>query len=378
MKTNFITKLFIITLLLTACTQKPITTPLVSPAPSEPLVSPAPANMELLISAAKSEGQLNVIALPHDWLNYGEIISTFSQKYGITVNERDPDIGSIEELEALRNSMNSGEQMAPDVVDISIPHAMQAKEEKLLQPYKVAPWSSIPDAAKDTDGYWYGDYYGIYVFEVNPKLVSGMPQDWSDLLKPEYKITLPISATNQISYPTMMLVYSASLANGGSLDGIESGLQFFQKIDGNGNLPNGFANGDQVASGETPIAFNLDYLALADRQVHSNDGEIAIVVPKTGNVAVSFAQGISVYAPHPNTAKLWMEFLYSDEGQLLLLKGLGHPIRFADMLQRNVIPNDLLEHLLPSELFLNAVFPTGEQISSAYKSITANRNSSTP
>jgi putative spermidine/putrescine transport system substrate-binding protein len=339
---------------------------------------PTPSDMDLLISAAKSEGQLNVIALPHDWLNYGEIISTFSKKYGITVNERDPDIGSIEELEALRNSTSSGEQLAPDVVDISIPHAMQAKEEKLLQPYKVASWSSIPDSAKDIDGYWYGDYYGIYVFEVNPKFVSVVPQDWSDLLKPEYKITLPISATSPICYPTTMLVYSASLANGGTLDDIEPGIQFFQKIDKNGNLPNCFANGDQIASGETPIAFSLDYLALVDRQAHSNDGEIAIVVPKTGNIAVSFAQGINAYAPHPNAAKLWMEFLYSDEGQLLFLKGLGHPIRFADMFQRKIISNDLLESLLPSELFLNAIFPTGEQISSAYKLITANRNPSTP
>ena len=64
-----------------------------------------------------------------------------------------------------------------------------------------------------------------------------------------------------------------------------------------------------------------------------------------------------------------MEFLYSDEGQLLLLKGLGHPIRFADLLQRNVIPNSLLDRLLPVEPYIEAEFPTGEQLNAADRAI---------
>lgn len=46
-----------------------------------------------LIAAAKTEGQLTTIALPHDWANYGEIISTFKAKYGLTINELNPDAG---------------------------------------------------------------------------------------------------------------------------------------------------------------------------------------------------------------------------------------------------------------------------------------------
>jgi putative spermidine/putrescine transport system substrate-binding protein len=44
------------------------------------------------------------------------------------------------------------------------------------------------------------------------------------------------------------------------------------------------------------------------------------------------------YAPNPNAAKLWMEHLYSDEGQLGWLKGYCHPIRFNDMVARGVDP----------------------------------------
>src|SRR4051812_35055202 len=48
--------------------------------------SGADISMDNLIAAAKKEGTLNTIALPPDWANYGEIMSTFTSKYGIKIN----------------------------------------------------------------------------------------------------------------------------------------------------------------------------------------------------------------------------------------------------------------------------------------------------
>lgn len=42
---------------------------------------------DALVAAAKQEGQLTVIALPHDWCGYGAMISAFQAKYGIKINE---------------------------------------------------------------------------------------------------------------------------------------------------------------------------------------------------------------------------------------------------------------------------------------------------
>ena len=70
-------------------------------------------------------------------------------------------------------------------------------------------------------------------------------------------------------------------------------------------------------------------------------------MPRTGIVAGVYVQAISAYAPHPNAAKLWMEWLYSDPVQLQWLKGYCHPIRFADLVKRNKIPADVLAKLLP-------------------------------
>src|SRR4051794_20631693 len=75
-------------------------------------------SVDQLVAAAKKEGQLNVIALPHDWCGYGDLIESFKAKYGIQVNELNPDAGSGDELEAIKaNKGNAGPQ-APDVIDV--------------------------------------------------------------------------------------------------------------------------------------------------------------------------------------------------------------------------------------------------------------------
>jgi putative spermidine/putrescine transport system substrate-binding protein len=67
-----------------------------------------------------------------------------------------------------------------------------------------------------------------------------------------------------------------------------------------------------------------------------------------------------------------MEYLYSDEGQLLWMKGYCHPIREADMRDRGVIPADLADKLPDVS---GAVFPTVAQLDAAKTLITTNWDS---
>ena len=127
---------------------------------------------QALIAAAKAEGTLTTIALPHDWCNYGEMLSSFKAKYGIAVNELNPDAGSGDEIEAIKANKDNPGPQAPDVIDVGLSFGPQAETDGLLQPYKVATWDTIPDSAKDADGYWYGDYYGVLSFEVNTAVVD--------------------------------------------------------------------------------------------------------------------------------------------------------------------------------------------------------------
>ena len=348
-----------------AATQPP------APAATEP-PAPPPDPMADLIKAAKAEGMLTTIALPHDWCNYGEAIETFKAKYGLEVNELNPDAGSGDEIEAIKaNKGNKGPQ-APDVIDVGLGFGPQIIEEKLVQPYKVATWDTIPAEAKDPDGHWFGDYYGVLAFEVNKDAVKNVPEVWADLLKPEYKGQVALAGDPRASAQAQMSVYAAALANGGSLDDVMPGIEFFKKLNEAGNFVPVIALQATVARGETPVIMRWDYNSLADAAALAGNPEIATVIPKDGALAGVYIQGISAYAPHPNAAKLWMEFLYSDEGQLIWLKGGCHPIRYNDLAKRGVIPEEIAAKLPPAELYANAVFPTIDQINNAKQVINDN------
>ena len=319
------------------------------------------AQSKQLVDAAKKEGQLTVIALPHNWVNYGEMIQAFSAKYGIKVNELNPDGSSAEELEAIKaNKDNKGPQ-APDVIDVGLKFGPEAVASGLIVPYKVSTWASIPDNVKEKSGYWYGDYYGALAFEVNTDIVKNPPKDWSDLLKPEYKGKFALAGDPRISNQAFLTVVAASLANGGSLENVGPGLQYFAKLNKSGNLIPLIAVTGTVASGETPITVEWDYNALANRDTLAGNPNIQVIIPQTGVVAGVYIQAISAYAPHPSAAKLWMEFLYSDEGQLIWLKGYGHPVRYADLAKRGVIPAALAAKLPPAASYAKVLFPSLEQ-----------------
>lgn len=320
-----------------------------------------------LIAAAQEEGMLTTIALPHDWCNYGELIETFKDKYGIEVNELDPNAGSNDELEAIKANIGNTGPQAPDVIDVGLAFGPLATEEGLVQPYKVATWDSIPEDVKDPDGYWWGDYYGVLTFEVNTDVVQNVPQDWADLLKPEYKNMVALAGDPRVSNQAIQAVYAAALANGGSLDDAAPGLEFFRQLVEAGNFVPTIAKPGTIAQGETPITIRWNYNALSNRDALAGNPDIAVVVPESGRFAGVYVQGISAYAPQPNAAKLWQEFLYSDEGQLLWMKGYCYPIRYENLLAEGKIPQELLDALPDVS---GAVFPTLEQLNAATALIT--------
>jgi putative spermidine/putrescine transport system substrate-binding protein len=332
-------------------------------------LSTSSKDLKALADAAKKEGQLTVIALPHDWVNYGEMIQRFSDKYGIAVNELNPDGSSGEEIEAIKaNKGNMGPQ-APDVVDVGLSFGPSSKADGLLAPYKVQTWDTIPADIKDKDGYWYGDYYGALAFEVNSDIVKNPPKDWADLLKPAYKGQVALAGDPRSANQGIMAVVAASLASGGSVTNMDPGLKFFDKLNKAGNFVPLIAVPGTVASGETPITMRWDYNALSNKDKSAGNPNISVIIPASGVVAGVYIQAISAYAPHPNAARLWMEFLYSDEGQIIWLKGYGHPARFNDLAKRKVIPSDVAAKLPPSAAYVKAVFPSLEQQDAEKKAI---------
>jgi putative spermidine/putrescine transport system substrate-binding protein len=333
--------------------------------------------LDQLIAAAKTEGEVNIIAIPHDWANYGKAIEGFTAKYGIKFNENNPDAGSADELEAIRaNKGNKGPEV-PDTVDVGIGYGPTSKEEGLCAKYKLSTWDSIP--IKDPDGYWFAEYYGILTFETIEGAVTP-PNDWEDLLKPEYKGKVAMAGDVLKSNESVMTVMAAGISRAGGIDqtvesataAAQKGLEFWKEMVTSGNFIPVIAGVGTISSGETPVTMQWDYLSLGNRDSLAGNPNLIITVPPSGNVAGPYIGFVSAYAPHPYAARLWYEYLMSDEGQLIWLSGYAYPIRYNDMAKRGVIPADLAAKLPPADLVAKATFLTLDQQAAIKKYITEN------
>jgi putative spermidine/putrescine transport system substrate-binding protein len=258
------------------------------------------------------------------------------------------------------------------VIDVGLAFGPSAMAEGLLQPYKVSTWDEIPDSIKDADGHWYADYYGVMSFLVNKDLVANTPADWADLMKPEYIGQVALAGDPRASNQAILGVLAAGMSKG-AMAGEEAGkagLDYFAELNKAGNFVPVIGKAGTLAQGSTPIVVMWDYNALAAKDTLNGNPPVEIIVPASGVLAGVYVQAISAYAPHPNAAKLWMEYLYSDEGQLLWLKGYCHPARFNALAKAGKIPQDLMDALPPAAGYEKAYFPTLDEVNANKTAVT--------
>jgi putative spermidine/putrescine transport system substrate-binding protein len=338
---------------------------------ARPRPARAAVDMNALIAAAQKEGQLNVITLPRDWANYGVLMDTFTKKYGITINDANPDGSSAQELQAVRSLR--GQERAPDALDVGPSFAEIGVQQRLFSPYKVATWDSIPADMKNEEGLWFGDYFGLVSIATNTNVVKTAPRRWEDLKNPAYKGMIALNGSPLGAGAAFAAVFAAALGNGGSYDNIEPGVRYFAELAKLGNLNPAAATGPALlVSGQAPIVINWDYLSLGYRDMAVGKATIEVVVPEGSKPYGSFyCQAIPADAAHPNAARLWEEFLYSDEGQLLFLAGYAHPARYADLAARKLIPASLAAKLPPAAPYAEITFASQAQVAKAQKDLAA-------
>jgi putative spermidine/putrescine transport system substrate-binding protein len=315
-------------------------------------------SLKELVAAAKKEGKLNTIALPPDWANYGEIMSTFQKKYGIKITNDNPNASSSDENQAVRSL--KGDPRAPDVLDVSPQFAALGANEGLFAKYFNSKFKKAPRAMKDGRGYWIGDYWGAISLGANRNIVKNPPKTIKDLLKPEYKNQVALNGDPQKSGSAVAGVWAVALANGGSLSNIQPGIDFFKRLKAAGNYIPVQGTPQTVASGQTPIVIDWDYLNLAYTKEFPAAKWVANI-PSDGVYGAFYCQAINATGPHPFAARLWQEFLYSDQGQLLWLKGLSHPALFSDLVGRKVVPKALISALPAASLYAKVKFASPAQ-----------------
>ena len=282
-----------------------------------------------LVEAAKKEGELNVIALPPDWANYGAIIKAFSDKYGITVNSAQPDAASQDEINAA--NQQKGKSTAPDVFDLG--QAVALANTSMFAPYKVATLRDIPAAFADPDGKWVNDYGGYMSIGFDSAKVPPVT-DVNDLLKPGYSGKVALNGDPTQAGAAFSGVLMVALSQGGSVDDIAPGVEFFRKLKAAGNFLPVDPTPATIESGQTPVVIDWNYLNAA-RSAKLPSWQV--FVPSNAVVAGYYYQAINSGAPHPAAARLWQEFLYSDEGQNLYAAGGVRPVRADQMMRAGTI-----------------------------------------
>lgn len=278
---------------------------------------------DALVAAAQAEGELNVIALPETWANYGAIIAGFEEEYGITVNSASPDASSAEEIQAADNLL--GQATAPDVFDLGTAVALDSLDH--FAPYQVQAWDDIPAENKEATGLWVNNYTGIMSIGYDSSKFDA-PESIDDLLGSEFRGSVALNGDPTQAGAAFAGVAMATVQRGGELDSFQDGVDFFVELNDAGNFLPLDPTPATIASGETPVVIDWSFNNIG-QQADTPDWENAIL-PGVAYVSY-YNEAINKDAPHPAAARLWQEWIYSDTVQNLFLEAGAFPVRLAAM-----------------------------------------------
>jgi iron(III) transport system substrate-binding protein len=182
------------------------------------------------------------------------------------------------------------------------------KKDGLLMKY-VSPESKFYGPGfKDPDGYWTDAYLNAHVLVYNTRMLKApeVPRSHGDLLQPQWKGKF-IMVSKAYEWFLKYL----------KVTGEEKGLPFFKRL---AQQKPEFRIGssqvaDLVAAGEHPIGINTYSTNIEDLKARGAPVEW---VPLDPVIATLHPIAVSAQAPHPNAAKLFVDYVLSKEGMTLL------------------------------------------------------------
>ena len=260
-----------------------------------------------LVDAAKAEGKLVVYgSCEEEYL--AAACENFEKMYGIEVEYQRLSTGEVQAKIEEENGNPSADVWFGGTTD---PYNVCAAE-GLLEAYQAENASHIAKPQyKNADGYWYGIYTGILGFMVNTDELERMgleaPQDWPDLLKPEYKGLIWLSNYNTAG--TAKLVINTMI----QMKGHDEAMEYFKALDKNiaQYTKSGSGPSKMVGPGECVIA--IGFLHDGIYQILQGYDNIQLIVPEDGTSFEVGATAILKGASHPNAAKLWIEYALSPD-----------------------------------------------------------------
>lgn len=329
-----------------------------------------PIPMQTLITNAKKEGKLQAIGIPPEWADYKDILAGYAASYVPVSYQAEAEYSSAQELEVFKNSVHHPHG---DIGDVGFSFGPVAMKEGLITPYIHSQWADVPSNLKDPNGYWCTEYWGTQAFIINTDLVKNPPTTFKELLAGNYKNMVGIDGDPRQATDALNAVYSAALAMSGSTANIQPGIDYFAQLKKKGNFTSARSSLANITKGEVAIAVMWDYLGLGFRDSLAGKPNIKVLIPSDGSIAGPYVSIVNKTAPDPYAARLWIEYIFSDAGQLDYLKGYAHPARYQALVAANKIPADLAAKLPNAEQYANVKFVTDTtQLTSAVNAVNQN------
>ena len=261
-----------------------------------------------LIDAAKAEGELVVYgSCEEEYL--AAACEHFEELYGIKVQYQRLSTGEVQAKIEEENGNPSADVWFGGTTD---PYNVVAAE-GLLEAYEAENASHLlSQQYRDPDGYWYGIYTGILGFMVNTDELARLnleaPQDWQDLLKPEYKGLIWLSNYNTAG--TAKLVINTMIQKYGH----DEGIQYLVNLDKNIEVYTKSGSGPSKNVGTGECVIGIGFLHDGITQIIDNGYDnIEQIIPSSGTSCEIGATAIFKGAAHPNAAKLWIEYALSPD-----------------------------------------------------------------
>ena len=299
-----------------------------------------------LVDAAKAEGKLVVYgSCEEEYL--AAACENFEKMYGIEVEYQRLSTGEVQAKIEEENGNPSADVWFGGTTD---PYNVCAAE-GLLEAYQAENASHIAKPQyKNADGYWYGIYTGILGFMVNTDELERMgleaPQDWPDLLKPEYKGLIWLSNYNTAG--TAKLVVNTMIQKYGH----DEGIQYLVDLDKNIEVYTKSGSGPSKNVGTGECIVGIGFLHDGITQIVDNGyTNVGLVIPSSCTSFEIGATAIFKGAAHPNAAKLWIEYALSPECvelaakngsyQFLVIDNAEQPSQAAEF---GLDPNNVMDY----------------------------------
>ena len=296
----------------------------------------AGGGMAALVAACQKEGQLNVIALPHYWANYGEMLDGFKKTYGVKIDEANPEGSSQEEIDSAIQL--KGTNRSPDVFDIGLAIAVKYAGTGTFAPYKVKTWNYLLNAATASPtGEFTPNYTGTLTIGYSGAL--GTITKIEDLLDPKFKGKVALNGDPLGSSTGLNGVFMVNKAVGGTFDDVSKGVAFFKKLKDAGNFINVNPTASTIASGQTPVVIDNGYVQAGVVKQFAKAGQVWKTFTPA-SVGSTYNSAVSAWAPHPACARLWLEYTLGETGARVFAIGGATPTLWVWLVKTKRAPAD--------------------------------------